>query len=382
MIKANIKLTTLSPIHIGDNDTKKLSSLADFIVENDHIRLIDHKKLDKIFEENEAFMEDYIKEIRLHKGKTFSLKDFFKRKEYGVDIEEILSDEKIPIIGTFTAKEIQPFISENGKRYIPGSSIKGAVRNAFAYKFLKQNRYLVDNLLNNKNLARDKKPFFNVEKTIFGRNPNYNLFRFVHITDTKPFQKGSSAVYHLNSYNIKKETPGSPINFENIREKVETDFRFSLLNIGNSFISNFSPFWKNWNDLTLKNIFAMINDLSLNLINRELNEFRNKKTISKTVEFYNGLKKQIENSNNESAFLCLGRGTTTFGKTILLLLNENELEDLRNKMKKSKFSKHFGWKYVPGKGLQKSDIFPVTRLMYKEDNQFIGGFGWIKLEEK
>ena len=382
MIKANIKLTTLSPIHIGDNDTKKLSSLADFIVENDHISLIDHKKLDKIFEENSAFMEDYIKEIETHSHKPFSLKDFFKRKEYGVNIEEILSDEKIPIIGTFSAKEIQPFISENGKRYIPGSSIKGAIRNAFAYKFLKQNRHLLYNLLGEHKLAKMKKPFSQVEKEIFGRNPNYDLFRFVQITDTKAFQQNSSAVYHLNSYNIKKEIPGSPINCESIMEKMETDFRFSLLNIGNSFISNFNSFWKNWNNLTLKDIFIMINDFSLKLIDRELNEFKNKNTVSKTVEFYNELKKQIETSNNESAFICLGRGTTIFDKTILLLLNEKEIESLREKMKTSKFSRNFGWKKVHGKGVQKSDIFPVTRLMYKENNQFIGGFGWIRLEEK
>nr|MBC8489715.1 type III-A CRISPR-associated RAMP protein Csm5 [Bacteroidota bacterium] len=121
----NLKIKVLSPLHIGDNENKKLSSLGDFIIENNYIRMINKKKLEQLFSIDEKIMEDYINQINFHSGKTYSLKPFLK--DYEISIDEICSNEKIPIIGEFSGKEIHPFISENGKRYIPGSSVKGAI---------------------------------------------------------------------------------------------------------------------------------------------------------------------------------------------------------------------------------------------------------------
>ncbi|HHE38744.1 MAG TPA: type III-A CRISPR-associated RAMP protein Csm5, partial [Candidatus Cloacimonetes bacterium] len=132
----NIKIEVLSPLHIGDNENKNLSSLSDFIVDGDKIKLIDHQKLESIFSENPHIMEDYIKEIKTHSQQKFSLKSFLQK--YKISIEEITESESIPFIGQFNGKEIHPFISENGKKYLPGSSVKGAIRNALAFVYLKE----------------------------------------------------------------------------------------------------------------------------------------------------------------------------------------------------------------------------------------------------
>ena len=183
---------------------------------------------------------------------------------------------------------------------------------------------------------------------------------------------------------IKKEKPGSPINYEYIKTGSESNFRIKFKQIRQTFFATNDTF-SFWKDrFSYENLFSIINDFSLKFIERELDEFEGILSLKETSLFYQNLQKEIVNSNNKSAFLCLGKGTTLMGKTILLLLSKIELQDLRNKMQYAKAARNFGWIPIYENGQRKivsSVKLPVTRLVYKKQNNWQAGFGWIKMEE-
>lgn len=376
----NLKIEVLSPVHIGDSDTKILSSLSDFIKEDDNIKLLDHKKLENIFAENPQFMEDYIKEVKVHSGKSYSLDQFLRK--YKIGSEEVTSAEMIPVIGDFNAKEIHPFISSNGKKYIPGSTIKGAIRNSLAYIYLKEHQDMIQKI-NQRNFEPKSKPNFNFEdKNIFGKDPFNDILKYLQVYDSRPFPENTYAVYSSRNYHLKKQKIEQtiPLNYECILPdsesvinlKIKDNIPLDMMKIEDK------NFWKN--NLTLDKIFSALNSLSIRFIERERGELSGVKEMQPTIIFYNNLLNSIKNSDNKSAFLCIGKGTTIMEKTILLAFSNKELHSLRNKMKDTKTAQNFGWKFVDGKGMLPPKL-PVTRLVYKNQNNWQAGFGWIKMEE-
>lgn len=374
----NIKIEVISPIHIGDNENKNMTSLVDFIIEKDHLKLIDHKKLENIFTDNPHIMEDYIKEVKAHSGKEYSLKPFLHN--YKISIEEVTSEENIPVYGDFEAKEIHPFISENGKKYLPGSSLKGAIRNALAYVYLIKHQELVKSL-ENKNFKPKSKPDFSYEdKQIFGNNPFNDILKFLQVSDSASFSKNSNAVYACNNYHLKKEQILNPIIYECILPHSKTELRIKIKeNIPGNIMQNLDK--KFWNEfLSIPKIFEALNTLSIKFIEKEIAELTGINDMKQTTYFYIELLDKIKNPDNKVAYCCIGKGTTIMEKTILLALPRKELDNLRNKMKDTKAARNFGWKFVAGKGMLPVKL-PVTRLVYKNQNSWQAGCGWLKMEE-
>lgn len=378
----NIKIEVLSPIHIGDNENKNLSSLSDFIFEDGHIKMIDHAKVENIFSENPQIMEDYIREVKAYSGKEYNLSRFLK--ECKIKIQEVTSDEIIPVIGEFNAKEIHPFISENGRRYIPGSSLKGAIRNSLAFVYLKAHPKMIEKITRNHSKPNSNPNFSWEEKQIFGKNQFNDILKFLEISDSSPFPGKTSAVYASRNYHLTKQEIETtiPLNYEcvipnsktKVRVKIKDNIPFDILDIADK------DFWKE--HLTIHKIFEALNTLSTRFIEREVEELRAIKNMQATVVFYNKLLDKIKKSNNQTAYLCIGKGTTIMGKTILLVLDKEQLHNLRNTMKKTKAARNFGWKRISRndqKEIVASKKLPVTRLIYKNQGNWLACFGWMKI---
>ena len=378
----NIKIEVISPVHVGDNENKNLSSLSDFIVENTKIKIIDHKKLENIFFENPHIMEDYIKEVKKHSGTSFSIKSFLIKHK--IAFNEITSEESIPLYGNFGGKEIHSFISENGKKYLPGSSIKGAIRNALAYVFLNKHLEMI-RALENKHFEPKSKPNFSYEDIqIFGKDPLNDILKFLQISDSASFSKNSIAIYSCKNYHLKKQKLDNniPINYECILPDSETKLKIKIKE--NIPIEKLQIRDKSfWNEhLSITKIFEALNTLSQKFIEREIGELSNVKEMQQTIVFYNNLLNEIKNSNNKSGYFCLGKGTTIMEKTILLALSKEELHNLRNKMENTKAYKNFGW--IKDKRTGKKVLperLPITRLVYQIQNNLQAGFGWLKMEK-
>jgi len=374
-VMSKFKLTVLSPVHIGDNENKNLNSLSDFVVEKNEVKIIDKNKLEQLFFENQEIMEDYIKEVSYNSGRNYNLNIFLKK--YNINSSEILSEKKIPLIGHFTGKEIHSFISENGNNYLPGSSIKGVIRNALAYEFMKKTPELISAI---EHKSFNSKPNFSYEeKQIFGRNPFNDILKYLQISDSMPFPN-ATAIYTTYNYHLKNHNKTVPINNECLKPNAVSEFRINIKKPNPKILDNLNyDFWNEY--LSYKGICKSLNNFSLRFINNELSAIKEINDLNQTISFYNNLIEQIANAKENEAFFCIGKGTTIMGKTILLALEDETLSKLREKMKNTRVNRNFGWKLVDRRELKKSDKLPIIRLVYQNLNQLQAGMGWIKMEE-
>ena len=173
----NIKLKVLSPLHIGCGE--KYSTL-DFFIDNRKMYCIEPdvfishigpektkrfvewiEKCTQSFDclENDIFQLKRFKDsISTEKTRAlkrdlsklkqkFTLSEFIATNNIGINI--IINKSKYFVSvkkGIYNDSEINPFIKQMHRPYVPGTEIKGAVRTAILYGALMNNRSLIDDL--------------------------------------------------------------------------------------------------------------------------------------------------------------------------------------------------------------------------------------------
>ena len=209
--------------HIG-SEVSKLNPFEYVAIDN-RVYLPDCDALAQALRE-EGKLQEYINRIEDRQEITSLLKNTFGDRWY--DIE---TDDGKPIFPNYRSSkrlteqkitELRPMIRNGmGKLYVPGSSIKGAIRTAIAYYLLKhserfnvphQNQIstIEDKLRQSLGELKQKAKFVddrlfmdelfaNYGLTYQDRNvlvqdrpnPNTDIMRAIHVTDTKPIEKFS-----------------------------------------------------------------------------------------------------------------------------------------------------------------------------------------------
>lgn len=128
----NLQLTTLSPVAI--NSGKELSPLSDYFVFDGMVYFVDAEKFQQLLLSDKDLLEAYenqVQETSMDGADNF-LNDLFKDDGR---LQSIAGLNSIPYTGdkTIILKEISKIA---GSAYIPGSSIKGAIKNAVLYYWL------------------------------------------------------------------------------------------------------------------------------------------------------------------------------------------------------------------------------------------------------
>lgn len=198
---AQVRIKTLTPIHIGSGNQLQYNS--DFIEEKDvhtkerFIQVIDIRKILELI--GEAQIEEWLLSIE----KKESTEKFMKR---------IMPDSEL---FSYSKRRIKCFAEEIsiddtlkeclhnglGLPYIPGSSLKGAIRTAVFTSLVKN-----VNEKEKKILFRDRITASVLEKELFGSIPNTDIFRFIHIGDAY-FDKNAEMVLRSVMYlNISKSS--------------------------------------------------------------------------------------------------------------------------------------------------------------------------------
>ena len=126
-----MEIKTLTPVHIGSGN--KLTRV-DFIVRNGKVIVLDAPKLFRALEEKGCNVMNIVNELSYR-----SLDDL--AKDFGLDaIDFRLYEVKL----TGSIGEISEQIKTRGRAYIPGSSIKGAIRTAILWHILKNDKSLLN----------------------------------------------------------------------------------------------------------------------------------------------------------------------------------------------------------------------------------------------
>lgn len=131
-----IKLTTFSPLHIGNGE--ELTSVGEFLQTNDNVYFLRHEDLMEKLKTDNHF-DDYVERILTH-DQGF---DFFKTlKDWDITpadfaIRTLRLNQKD--INTNSNNKLHLHIKTKGEAYVPGSSIKGMLRTSILFRYLKEN---------------------------------------------------------------------------------------------------------------------------------------------------------------------------------------------------------------------------------------------------
>ncbi|MFZ2865463.1 MAG: type III-A CRISPR-associated RAMP protein Csm5 [Ignavibacteriaceae bacterium] len=375
-----IYLKTLTPIFIGQNQANDLSPYSDFIQIGNEIYYIAQKKFEEALASKDGLMDKYVNLVRqmIDKSRTqsnFNLQNFIQ--QHLGDIEEF-SDIKIPVDQNLKHTHIRRFITSSGRPFIPGSTIKGEFRTAIIYDWLTNSeagRKIIDKLnekikniserileLQEKKVSQGlsdeeskelkkltsksevEKEFEKIydEQKLFGfmSEDNQSGFdsRHIQVSDSKIFDFSNLSILKLCRIKLRDCSEVSPFPCETLNANLISNFNLKLVR---SFEQNQLI---KFNNISIKDIFEILNSFSLASITYEIESFdsfhnksnsgNNKKTdYSKVLDFYNKLFDTINKSNNEYAIIRLGAGKTFFDNSIgLVIYNYNK--DVFNKYRK------------------------------------------------
>lgn len=371
----NIKLTTLTPVFIGSGEV--LSPYSDYIYDNGFVYIIDAQKVNKLFKENPKLINIFVNGVRKdtnNEEDKYTLKKIFQNEN--IDFKNFVKT-KIKVKGDIKNIQINKFIESGGRKYIPGSSIKGAIRTAILFDILNKDSTAKDyffkqienlkNINDKKSLKDEKKKISKIDNKIL--NDGDNLLRFLYIGDSDFFNDSVTEILLARRYSLKNQSKnkraGNPIVYESISEGLEVNFRISLKAIKN-LNQKYDYFQQD--EKSLKNIFGAMNLFSKFNIKRELKYLSNFESI---INIYKNIENMIDDNNN-SAIFRIGQGKTIFDNTILNIIDDSSIFNILydNILKDKRDNK------------ERTDrkLYPSTRTISITNNQPSNIFGWCKLE--
>jgi len=267
----NCKLEVLTPVHIGAGKEKDWVQGIDYIIDKERIKVFNQEKLYAelidIQENNNQTGLDILSNY-LTQRKYEDLEKYIKTK---IDIKKVtLAD--YDILGEIKpAGEIKSFIRNGlGKQYIPGSSLKGAIRSILfnhLYKGLKPNGMMQK-----------------LENDLFGFIDN-NIMKFIRVYDAECEQEDFE-IFNIELFNLYNRgtwksdyKKGFKISVEALNEKSEANLRINIASGLIDFIKNKGAMLPR--NLThvikdkapLENIFSIINQYSKLYIEKEIQFF-------------------------------------------------------------------------------------------------------------
>jgi CRISPR type III-A-associated RAMP protein Csm5 len=200
---AKIELRTVTPVHIGSGRFLMNKNEYVFGKEN-NIGIVDDKKVLELA--GEERIQAWVASIEEGRG----LIQFLKSCGITATLQKI-SKRILSISCDKTRAKELPNIKENihngqGFPYIPGSSIKGAIRSAVLNQLIRGKRQKIEY----SQLMKSRKPTAQfLEKNFFGEDANHDVFRFVRIGDAH-FEANSTEAFILENMNL-MGNPASPV---------------------------------------------------------------------------------------------------------------------------------------------------------------------------
>jgi CRISPR-associated protein Csm5 len=390
-LRLPLRLTTLSPVAVGDGG--QLSPLTDYIwdSDNDEISLLDQRKFREAFRGKDRLMDTYINEVRDVSGRNRSLflANFIKNNLPG-KVADYLQKEPLLAwgVGEHNVQALKTIIREGGKPYLPGSSLKGALKTAllidWMFQFEKGTNLSPQSRLK-KLVATGRRDsieqgYQKIEQEFFGDISNIADvpmdFSFFRVADAVGFSAKSVGVYNTTRLRFKPGSKGNismPIGLtEAIQPNNTALMELSIQKIlpkkhkPHLFLQDF------WNEHTIApKLFGRLNRFALQFLDWEKGQFERiqeadiKQEMSDYKRQLTDLEKQIREAGDSAAFLRVGGGKTYWNNSIGLTI-ANEWSDFRKLMKAMRLGK------------EGQSSYPITRRITEPDSE---PMGWVKLEK-
>ncbi len=379
----NIQVKTLSQIHIGSG--VMLQNGNDFIVvdsagESD-IYVIDPNKLAGIIGTDPSTIDQWV--IHIERG---TASEFLQTRTQGHSPKEY-AKRRITNFANFD--NIQGTLKEclhdgMGRPYIPGSSIKGAIRTAImATLARKEGKDFLSKefskIFQDDDIRKQNKRLSEFEKHFFGNNPNSDIFRFLTVSDAF-FDKSSEIAIKQINLNITHRDNLKDYRMQQVVEAIGTDedSSFSLKIDKKRYEQVKTAHHKDLTGLPalpeeisdIPHLFSLINQHTKQLVEDEITMW------SEEYAVYHGQDTYVDNMENILTEInsckpneCVLRlGQATGWRFITGAWTEQISEDL--------FYNHIVPLSRPGNDRRYSEyVFPKSRRI--DDESFL--FGFLKL---
>ena len=150
IIKYKMKLEVLTPLHIGGADYKSKLDKKEYIFDKDKktLTLIDNEKFiaflikKNLFEKYIAYIENNVNAKVMVQNRNINLLNFLKANNIDKDIQDFRKKAPIKLdMNIENMNDIKLMLRDvQGKPYIPGTSIKGALINLLLVDYIIKNR--------------------------------------------------------------------------------------------------------------------------------------------------------------------------------------------------------------------------------------------------
>ncbi len=371
-----IKITSITPVCIGDG--KKLSPFSDYKLKDRKLIYLNQETIKQVLKTRPNLIEDFVNGIISgmdNTGSKFDIESFFYNYAK-IDLASITLKTIDSTAVSKGNKNLYTIIKNAGvDPYIPGSSLKGAVKTALLYNWLMdKNNYWCKDYLK----LYDKNSTSNLSKKEEGNLPNgkkaleeelnnkLNSFEFA-VSDSDLFPEDSIKAIDTKRLHLKEGKFTIPQTWEAIKENSSATLSISSIKMGKDELSNWTQICK------------VINLFSQNSNDREREIFdnccrKNNKLNDDLLAFYKTMEENINNADPTTCYLRLGSGKGYYFNSIGLALYN--ADKTNNKILFYKFLKQMKFKSSKKYGLHATE-FPLTRVLdFKTSNPL----GWVKLE--
>jgi len=340
-------------LHIGSGES--ITSVGEYMATNKTIRIIDQEHLRGLLES--YHLRDSYLDFILNYAKNTHVWDFFTDQEIEKELQFV---REFPLNAeAFNPQSnniLELAIETSNQKYIPGSSLKGAIRTmVFAYCIYSDSSLqheVEDIIIRNDNLYSIIKGVHNLEnERLDGDFKNITVSDSLGVANENIVAEIAKRV-HLFGV----ETDG----LDNLRECIMPGTRIKTLIGVKSSPVNAQLQWLYKKDLT--GLFPVINQM-MDLYIRfeiELLSKSNDAVAKKLVDSLSSMQQEIKQHGSNTALLRLGKGKTYLFQIILPILSRESQSKILELIVKEKEAR---------------SNFPKTRVL----NDYNEMFGWVKL---
>lgn len=362
----NFDLKVLTPTIIAADESQRLDPYINTVEKDNGIGILDLDKLDKILFSDKYLADEYLKILRNQSANSndkFKIQKLLDKKR--IKLDTVIS-KTIPYAYPIkNLTQITQCMKSRGKPYIPGSSIKGAIRTAVLYDRTKENLdgkfiELKQNMYRGRNAYVGQEEFRNNPKSV-----QEDIFKNMIVRDTNLSKDLNTKIYQIKNLNLYKSITSNeleltlPILIECISEEQNLE---TSIKIKKEMFDDKRVF------INKEDFYNKVNSYYEDVLNREIEVFTKLKDESKykIIDEYNTLLSRIEEfrENKDGFILRVGKLKGIFSNTLDVGFNDEELQKLNINKKRKKGE------------------FPTSRWVITNMNSVVGTLGWIELKER
>jgi CRISPR-associated protein Csm5 len=255
-----------------------------------------------------------------------------------------------------------------GQAYIPGSSLKGALRSAWVRQVYQQRGLVLD--VDRMNDRREW-AFQDLESDLLSpqarrpaQRPNYDLFRALQIADSQPAPEDSLRLY--NAVVFPAGPRGIPIDLEGIKPRVAIQSRLKV----DEYIlhTRAEEFGVAAQQFSFENLVQAWREQGMQRIAQELAFWERRSGGERLLEFFSGLEKQASAAEANTFFIEVGWGAGWKSKTLGNLISGPTLARVMSRYRLTR------------NPYREGDAFPKTRRAARDAQDVLRvPFGWLKV---